>query len=157
MGMCYTNKFKQLNGKSHTINEINFKKNKNKIYLFGIIHIFATKNNTFLHVTDLSGKETIFKTSSNIKSKTIKDEKTIYSTMLASEDLVNASKKFGINAYHIKIRARGGNRSQLLGMGAHIALKVFIQLGLSIGRIEDVTPIPTNGTRKKGGRRGRRV
>jgi small subunit ribosomal protein S11 len=29
--------------------------------------------------------------------------------------------------------------------------------GMKIGRIEDVTPIPHDGTKKKGGRRGRRV
>ncbi|MCK4953163.1 30S ribosomal protein S11, partial [Candidatus Bathyarchaeota archaeon] len=29
--------------------------------------------------------------------------------------------------------------------------------GLRIGRIEEVTPVPHDGTRRKGGRRGRRV
>jgi len=28
---------------------------------------------------------------------------------------------------------------------------------MKIGRIEDVTPIPTDGTRRPGGRRGRRL
>ena len=32
-----------------------------------------------------------------------------------------------------------------------------IIITLKIGRIEDVTPIPHDGTKKKGGRRGRRV
>jgi len=28
---------------------------------------------------------------------------------------------------------------------------------MKIGRIEDVTPVPTDSTRRKGGRRGRRL
>jgi len=30
-------------------------------------------------------------------------------------------------------------------------------LGMKIGRIEDVTPVPTDCTRREGGRRGRRL
>ena len=30
-------------------------------------------------------------------------------------------------------------------------------LGMRIGRIEDVTPTPSDSTRRKGGRRGRRL
>ena len=37
------------------------------------------------------------------------------------------------------------------------ALRALARAGMRIGRIEDVTPIPTDSTRKKGGRRGRRL
>ena len=37
-------------------------------------------------------------------------------------------------------------------------LMIFLYIsGMKIGRIEDVTPIPSDATRKKGGRRGRRL
>ena len=36
-------------------------------------------------------------------------------------------------------------------------MRVLSHLGLKIGRIEDVTLIPTDSTRKAGGRRGRRL
>ena len=36
-------------------------------------------------------------------------------------------------------------------------MRALARLGLKIGRIEDVTPIPTDSTRKAGGRRGRRL
>ena len=42
-----------------------------------------------------------------------------------------------------------------LGPGAQIALRALALLGLKIGRIEDVSPIPTDSTRRVGGRRGR--
>ncbi|KFH14066.1 putative 40S ribosomal protein S14 [Toxoplasma gondii MAS] len=35
--------------------------------------------------------------------------------------------------------------------------RALARSGLRIGRIEDVTPIPTDSTRRKSGRRGRRL
>ena len=37
------------------------------------------------------------------------------------------------------------------------ALRAMARGGLKIGRIEDTTPIPTDGCRHSGGRRGRRL
>ena len=41
--------------------------------------------------------------------------------------------------------------------GDHAAIRALTRAGMTITRIEDVTPIPHDGTKKKGGRRGRRV
>ena len=41
--------------------------------------------------------------------------------------------------------------------GAQSALRALARSGMKIGRIEDVTPIPSDSNRKKGGRRGRRL
>ena len=65
--------------------------------------------------------------------------------------------KFLILALHIKLRATGGNRTKTPGPGAQSALRALARSGMKIGRIEDVTPIPTDSNRKKGGRRGRRL
>lgn len=65
--------------------------------------------------------------------------------------------ELGINALHIKLRATGGNRTKTPGPGAQSALRALARAGIKIGRIEDVTPIPTDSTRRKGGRRGRRL
>ncbi|HEV2231377.1 MAG TPA: 30S ribosomal protein S11, partial [Thermoplasmata archaeon] len=37
------------------------------------------------------------------------------------------------------------------------AIRALSRAGIRINRIEDVTPIPHDGTKAKGGRRGRRV
>ncbi|KAF9105251.1 ribosomal protein S14, S11 [Mortierella sp. GBA35] len=73
--------------------------------VFGVAHIFASFNDTFVHITDLTGRETIS-------------------------------------------RVTGGMKA---------ALRALARAGMKIGRIEDVTPTPTDSTRKKGGRRGRRL
>ncbi|KAE8713173.1 40S ribosomal protein S14 [Hibiscus syriacus] len=68
-----------------------------------------------------------------------------------------ASPELGITALHIKLRATGGNKVKTPGPGAQSALRALARSGMKIGRIEDVTPIPTDSTRRKGGRRGRRL
>jgi small subunit ribosomal protein S14e len=77
--------------------------------------------------------------------------------MLAAIDIVKALKAVGINSIHIKLRAFGGVGTKSPGPGAQSALRALARHGLKIGRIEDVTPIPTDSTRRWGGRRGRRL
>lgn len=65
--------------------------------------------------------------------------------------------QLGINALHIKLRATGGTKTKTPGPGAQAALRALARSGMKIGRIEDVTPVPSDSTRRKGGRRGRRL
>ncbi len=124
---------------------------------FGVCHILATFNDTFIHVTDLSGRETYVRITGGMKVKSDREESSPYAAMLASQDVYNRLKVLGINAIHIKVRGRGGIDTRTPGPGAQAAMRALARLGLRIGRIEDVTPIPTDGTRRKGGRRGRRL
>jgi len=117
----------------------------------------ATFNNTFIHVTDLSGRETYTRITGGMKVKADREESSPYAAMMAAVDVVKALKQVGINAVHIKLRARGGVDSKTPGPGAQAALRALARNGLKIGRIEDVTPIPTDSTRRGGGRRGRRL
>lgn len=92
-----------------------------------------------------------------MKVKADRDESSPYAAMLASQDVVARCKELGVSALHVKIRATGGTRRRSPGPGAQSALRALARAGMRIGRIEDVTPIPTDSTRKKGGRRGRRL
>ena len=125
--------------------------------VFGVAHVFASFNDTFVHVTDVSGRETIVRVTGGMKVKADRDEASPYAAMLAAQDVVVRCKEVGINALHIKLRATGGNRTKTPGPGAQAALRALARAGMRIGRIEDVTPIPTDTTRRKGGRRGRRL
>ena len=124
---------------------------------FATAHIFASFNDTFIHVTDLSGRETIVRVTGGMKVKADRDESSPYAAMLAAQDVAARCKELGITALHIKLRAVGGTRSKSPGPGAQAALRALARAGMKIGRIEDVTPIPTDSTRRKGGRRGRRL
>ena len=86
-----------------------------------------------------------------------REEASPYAAMQAAVKVTEALKVVGINCIHIKVRGRGGVLSKAPGPGAQTALRALARNGLKIGRIEDVTPIPTDSTRRKGGRRGRRL
>merc|ERR1719223_1790759 len=125
--------------------------------VFGVAHIFASFNDTFVHVTDISGRETFTRVTGGMKVKADRDEASPYAAMLAAQDAAAKAKDLGVTAVHVKIRATGGNRTKTPGPGAQSALRALARAGLKIGRIEDVTPIPTDSTRRKGSRRGRRL
>ncbi|ORY53545.1 hypothetical protein BCR33DRAFT_2573 [Rhizoclosmatium globosum] len=122
--------------------------------VFGVAHIFASFNDTFVHVTDLTGRETIVR---GMKVKADRDESSPYAAMLAAQDVAARCKEIGVTALHIKMRATGGTGSKAPGPGGQSALRALARAGMKIGRIEDVTPTPTDSTRRKGGRRGRRL
>ena len=55
--------------------------------LFGVAHIFASFNDTFVHVTDLSGRETLVRVTGGMKVKKDSDESSPYAAMLAAQDV----------------------------------------------------------------------
>ncbi len=77
--------------------------------------------------------------------------------MQAAESAAEEAKNKGLTGVHVKIRAPGGNRQRSPGPGAQATVRALARAGLRIGRIEDVTPIPHDGSRRPGEGRGRRV
>jgi small subunit ribosomal protein S11 len=124
---------------------------------WGVAHIFASYNNIIITVTDQSGAETLTKCTGGMVVKSQKDQASPYAAMRAAENVADALKEKGIDSIHVRVRAPGGNKDTSPGPGAQAAIRSLARAGLKIGRIEDVTPVPHDGTKKKGGRRGRRV
>ncbi len=125
---------------------------------WGIVHIFSSYNNTIIHITDITGTETIARTSGGQVVKSDRMESSPTAAMMAAKMAAEVAKDKGITGIHVKIRAPGGhNGPSNPGPGAQAAIRALSRMGLKIGIIEDVTPIPHDGCRKKGGRRGRRV
>ena len=48
------------------------------VNVFGVVHLLATTNNTFIHVTDLSGRETYCRISGGMKVKADREESSPY-------------------------------------------------------------------------------
>ena len=130
---------------------------KRKRGIWGIAHIFSSYNNTIITITDITGSETIARISGGMIVKAGRDEGNPYTAMQAALRVAEIAKDRGIEGVHIKVRAPGGNKHTTPGPGAQAAIRALARAGLKIGRIEDVTPIPHDGTRPKGGKRGRRV
>ena len=84
-----------------------------------------------------------------MKVKADRDESSPYAAMLAAQDVAARCKEVGITALHVKLRATGGTGTKTPGPGAQSALRALARAGMRIGRIEDVTPVPTDSTRRK--------
>ena len=123
----------------------------------GIAHIYASFNNIIVTITDLTGAETITRCSGGMATKSAKDEGSPYVAMKVAQTAAEAALEKGIDSVNVKIRGRGGKKGGSPGRGAQTAIRSLVRAGLRIGNIEDVTPHPHDGTKPKGGKRGRRI
>jgi len=124
---------------------------------WGVAHIFASFNNVIITVTDLTGAETIARCSGGMVTKSAKDEGSPYTAMKVAQAVADVAREKGIDKVNVRVRGQGGNKAGTPGRGAQAAIRALVRSGLKIGKIEDVTPVPHDGCRKKGGRRGRRI
>ena len=124
---------------------------------WGIAHIYSSYNNTIIHMTDLTGGETVSISSGGIHVNADRYESSPFAAMKAANAVVESARTKGFTGFHIRVRAVGGVGSRVPGPGAQAAIRALARGGFKIGRIDDVTPIPHDTTRKKGGKRGRRV
>jgi len=124
---------------------------------YAIAHIYASFNNTMIHITDLTGSETISKSSGGAHVRSGRMASSPHAAMQAAQKVAEELKNKNISGLHIRVRAPGGAKSKTPGPGAQPMIRALSRAGIRIVDIEDVTPIPHNGCRKKGGRRGRRV
>jgi len=132
-------------------------KHKPKGIRWGVAHIYSSKNDTIITLTDLSGAETIAVGSGGMVVDADHEEGTPYAAMQAAYKVAATAIEKGITHINIKIRAPGGHGSKTPGPGAQAVVRALARSGFKIGSIEDVTPIPTDTTKRPGGRRGRRV
>ena len=124
---------------------------------WGVAHIYSSLNNTIIHITDLTGAETVAIASGGMVVKADREKPSPYAAMIAASRAAQVAMERGISAIHVKVRAPGGHGPKTPGPGAQPAIRALARAGFIIGRIEDVTPIPHDTTRRPGGRRGRRV
>lgn len=124
---------------------------------WGTANILATSNNTIVHITDLTGAETIARYSAGMITDKDREGGMPFPAMLAAKKAAEIALAKGLTGVNIRVRAAGGTKSKSPGMGAQPAIRALAKMGLRIGMIEDVTPIIHGKMKAKGGRRGRRV
>jgi len=125
---------------------------------WGIAHIYSSYNNTIITVTDITGTETLARSSGGQIVKADRLENSPTAAMGAAKKVGEIIKEKGIAGLYIKVRAPGGHQGpKSPGPGAQAAIRALSRMGIRIGKIEEVTPEPHNGCRARGGRRGRRV
>jgi len=124
---------------------------------WGIAHIYSSYNNTIIHMTDLTGAETAAISSGGRHVNADRYQSSPFAAMKAANAVVEAIRTKGFTGLHIRVRAVGGVGSRVPGPGAQASIRALDRGGIKNGRIDDVTPIPHDTTRRKGGKRGRRV
>ena len=122
----------------------------------GIVHIYASHNNTKIILTDITGAETIAKSSGGEVIKAQHKEGSPYAAMKVAENIADKAKEKGVTEVIVKVRGTGGNRSNSPGPGSEAAIKSLTRAGLRIVTIENVTPMPHDGCRKKKRYRGKK-
>ena len=138
-------------------NQVEKTSTNSKKSVWGVLYIYSSYNNTHLHVTDISGSETLFKITGGMSTKSDRLKPSPNVAMSMAKELSEKCHKIGINSLYVKLRSVGGhNGGRNPGPGAQAAIRILTRYGIKLGRIEDVTPIPHDGCRKKGGKRGRR-
>ncbi|RLG48361.1 MAG: 30S ribosomal protein S11 [Thermoproteota archaeon] len=123
----------------------------------GVVHIYSSFNDTIVHITDMTGAETIARYSGGMFVDADRLEGSPYAALKAAMAAARDAKRRGITHLIVKVRAPGGIKSRIPGPGATAAIRGLARSGMILLRVEDVTPIPHDGTRRPHGRRGRRV
>ncbi|MBN2518545.1 MAG: 30S ribosomal protein S11 [Candidatus Altiarchaeota archaeon] len=129
-----------------------------KSEFIGVAHVYSSKNNTIITVTDMSGAETLASASGGMVVKSGREERTPFAAIQIAKIVAEKIKDKGMRKIDILLRGKGGHAGQKSpGRAASAVIKGFARAGVKIRRIEDVTPIPHGGCKPPGGKRGRRV
>ncbi len=124
---------------------------------WGIAHIYSSFNNTIVHITDITGAETLSRWSSGMITDKGRLQGSPFPAMKAAKKAAAEAQEKGLEGVHIRVRAPGGTKQKMPGKGAQPAIRALTRSGLDVGNIEDTTPVPHDSTREKGGKRGRRL
>ncbi len=114
------------------------KKKDRKNIANGIVHINATFNNTVITITDTSGNTISWSSAGSLGFKGSR-KSTPYAAQMAADKAASKAIEHGLKNVDVQILGPGSGRES--------ALRTFQALGLTVGCIRDVTPIPHNGCR----------
>ena len=104
----------------------------------GVAHVVASFNNTMVTITDVQGN-TISWASSGSQGFKGSRKSTPFAAQVAAERAGRAAQECGVKNIEVRIKGPGPGRES--------AVRALNAIGLKIGSIADVTPIPHNGCR----------
>src|SRR5688500_20349793 len=94
-------------------------------YKWGVAHIFSSYNNTLVHITDISGAETISFSSGGRHVTADRYESSPYAAMNSALSAADTAKSNGINDLHSRVSAVGGVGSRIPGHGSQAAVRAI--------------------------------
>ena len=104
----------------------------------GVVHIFATFNNTIVTITDQQGNTLAWSSGGSSGFKGSR-KSTPYAARLAGQSAAQAAMDHGMQEAEVLVKGPGPGREA--------AIRAVSAAGLSIRSISDVTTVPHNGCR----------
>ena len=140
------NKDQKVEKTSKKVNKSSYSKKKKtkKNILNGIAYVQSTFNNTIISIADTNGN-VISWASAGQKGFKGSRKSTPYAAQIATEDVGNKAKEYGLKTLKVEVSGPGSGRES--------ALRSLQAIGYIITSIKDVTPIPHNGCRPRKRRR----
>jgi len=113
-------------------------KKEKKHVVHGIVHIYASFNNTHVTITDLEGNVVTWSSGGALGFKGSR-KGTPFAAQQAATTCANVAKDSGLRSCDIRVKGPGSGRES--------AIRALQAAGIEIKSIRDVTPIPHNGCR----------
>jgi small subunit ribosomal protein S11 len=113
-------------------------KKEKKHVVHGIIHVYASFNNTHVTITDLEGNVVSWSSAGTLGFKGSR-KGTPFAAQQAASAAAAAAKDSGLRSADIRVKGPGSGRES--------AIRALQAAGVEIKSIKDVTPIPHNGCR----------
>lgn len=104
----------------------------------GRIYISCTYNNTIITLADEKGSVLAWKSAGSIGFKGTK-KATPFAASKVAEALCLSAEKIGLSKVDIFVKG--------IGSGRDSAIRSFVNKGIEVNSIKDITPIPHNGCR----------
>jgi len=120
------------------------KKKAKKNVPVGVVHIYATFNNTVVTITDPAGNVVSWSSAGCGGFKGSR-KSTPFAAQVAGEAAARKAKEAGMRSVSVFIKGPGAGRES--------ALRALGTAGLNVSLIKDVTPVPHNGCRSRKSRR----
>ena len=120
------------------LKKVTRKRREKKLVERGAAHIRSSFNNTIVTITDVNGNALSWASSGGMGFRGNK-KSTPFAAQMAAEAAAKASTEFGLKSVDVFVKGPGSGRET--------AIRSLGGVGLEIGPISDVTPVPHNGCR----------
>ena len=118
------------------VKKVRRKERKNVAH--GQAHIKSTFNNTIVSITDQDGNVLAWASAGNVGFKGSR-KSTPFAAQMAAENAARKAQEHGMRKVDVFVKGPGSGRET--------AIRSLGAVGLEVGAIADVTPIPHNGCR----------
>jgi len=113
-------------------------KKKVKVDALGKVHIRATFNNVIISVTNMEGQVISWSSSGNMGFRG-STQNTTYAAQVAVLDCAKVAYDAGLRKVDVFVKGPGSGRDS--------AIRNLQTVGIEVGTITDITPMPHNGCR----------